>query len=189
MPGWQQFYQRHKDRVQVISIAVDGQGAKVVKPWTTRAETTFPTLVDSKNKLVELLGIKAIPFALWIDEQGRLVRGPYRAKISSESFRKEIEEWLNGSEKHVKAKTRSPQPPKTIAQREALARFQLGKLLLERGKKKEAMAQWKKALKLDPKNWIIHKQIWAVENPDKFYKDKVDFKWQREQLKREGRKD
>ena len=35
---------------------------------------------------------------------------------------------------------------------------------------------------LDPSNWIIHKQIWAVENPDKFYEGNVDYNWQRQQL-------
>ena len=42
-------------------------------------------------------------------------------------------------------------------------------------KKTEAVAEWRKALALDPKNWIIHKQIWAVEYPDKFYDDNVDY--------------
>ena len=65
---------------------------------------------------------------------------------------------------------------------EVAARFQLGLVLLEVGKKEEAMAEWRKALALDPQNWIIHKQIWAVEHPDKFYKGGVDYRWQKTQL-------
>ena len=72
--------------------------------------------------------------------------------------------------------------PKVI---EANARFQLGLTLLEIGKKAEAMTEWRKALALDPKNWIIHKQIWAVENPDKFYDGNVDYGWQKAQLEAE----
>ena len=68
---------------------------------------------------------------------------------------------------------------------EAAARFELGLILLESGKKEEAMAEWRKALALDPQNWIIHKQIWAVEHPDKFYDGSVDYGWQKTQLEAE----
>ena len=32
---------------------------------------------------------------------------------------------------------------------------------------------------------IIHKQIWAVEHPDKFYEGNVDYGWQKTQLEAE----
>jgi len=41
------------------------------------------------------------------------------------------------------------------------------------------------ALKIDPENWIVHKQIWAIEHPERFYGGDVDFSWQREQLRAE----
>ncbi len=48
------------------------------------------------------------------------------------------------------------------------------------------MSKLKQARDLDPENWRIHKQIWAIEHPDKFYSDKSpDFGWQREELARE----
>lgn len=37
--------------------------------------------------------------------------------------------------------------------------------------------------KLDQDNWIIRKQIWALEHPEKFYKGKVDYDWQKIQNK------
>ena len=64
--------------------------------------------------------------------------------------------------------------------------IQFGLVLLEVGKKEEAMAEWRKALALDPQNWIIHKQIWAVEHPDKFYDGDVDYGWQKGQLNVDG---
>ena len=82
---------------------------------------------------------------------------------------------------------RSNKPiPKAIT--EATARFQLGLVLLEVGKKQEAMAEWRKALALNPQNWIIHKQIWAVEHPDKFYEGDVDYGWQKARLEAEKSK-
>ena len=38
-------------------------------------------------------------------------------------------------------------------------------------------------------NWIIHKQIWAVEHPDKFYDGNVDFGWQKRNWKQKKDKD
>lgn len=62
----------------------------------------------------------------------------------------------------------------------------LGQARLAVGDKPAAADALREALKLDPKNWIIHKQIWAIEHPDRFYDGPVDFGWQREQLRREA---
>jgi tetratricopeptide (TPR) repeat protein len=60
--------------------------------------------------------------------------------------------------------------------------FRIGKVLLKQGKKYEALLELKKAWKLDPDNWIIHKQIWAIENPERFYEGNVDYDWQKRQV-------
>ena len=44
------------------------------------------------------------------------------------------------------------------------------------------MAAWRRGVALQPDNYIIRKQIWAVENPDRFYQGQVDYAWQKEQL-------
>jgi hypothetical protein len=31
---------------------------------------------------------------------------------------------------------------------------------------------------LEPDNFVIRKQIWAVENPDRFYDGEIDTDWQ-----------
>ena len=49
------------------------------------------------------------------------------------------------------------------------------------GRTGEALGHWRRGLELDPGNYLIRKQIWAVENPDKFYAGDVDYDWQREQ--------
>ena len=38
-----------------------------------------------------------------------------------------------------------------------------------------------RGLELNPDNYLIRKQIWAVENPERFYEGDVDYNWQREQ--------
>lgn len=122
-----------------------------------------------------------------IDEAGRLVKSPFSINIAKKETTEMLEKWISDPTYNatllssVKLPSKS-QSPKVI---EANARFQLGLTLLEIGKKMEAMAEWRKALALDPKNWIIHKQIWAVEHPDKFYDGNVDYGWQKAQLEAE----
>lgn len=122
-----------------------------------------------------------------IDEAGRLVKSPFSINVAKKETLAMLEKWLSDPTYNatllnsIKPISKS-QNPKVI---EANARFQLGLTLLEVGKKTEAMAEWRKALALDPKNWIIHKQIWAVEHPDKFYDGNVDYGWQKAQLESE----
>ena len=49
------------------------------------------------------------------------------------------------------------------------------------GRTAEAIVRWRQELELDPGNYLIRKQIWAVESPDRFYDGAVDYDWQREQ--------
>ena len=66
--------------------------------------------------------------------------------------------------------------------------FTWGLVLLQEGKKPAGLEKLKHARDLDPDNWRIRKQIWAIENPDKFYTgESPDFGWQNEQLKKEKR--
>ena len=44
------------------------------------------------------------------------------------------------------------------------------------------MAEWRRGMQLEPDNYIIRKQIWAVQNPDRFYAGEVDYAWQKEQM-------
>ena len=168
---------------------MDAQGASVVHPWHNKAKAKFPTLVDSQNILGNSYNLKAIPFGVMIDEAGRLIKPPFNINVANKETIAMLEKWLTepafnttllrSMKLHKKSKN-----PKVI---EANARFQLGLTLLEVGKKKEAIVEWRKALVLDPQNWVIHKQIWAVEHPDKFYDGNVDYGWQKAQLEAEKR--
>lgn len=82
----------------------------------------------------------------------------------------EAERALNAYERAVK-----------LDAKDASRRFRYAKLLLQLNRKEEAAEQMKAALKQDPKNYIIRKQIWAVENPERFYEGGIDWGWQRRQ--------
>ncbi|MFC1713582.1 tetratricopeptide repeat protein [Candidatus Poribacteria bacterium] len=60
--------------------------------------------------------------------------------------------------------------------------FRIGRALLRQDRKDEALVELKKAAKLDDGNWIVRKQIWAIEHPEKFYEGNVDYDWQKTQV-------
>ncbi len=125
-----------------------------------------------------------------IDAAGRLVKGPFNINVADQKTLTMLEKWLSEPDYNTKL-LHDVKPLEAINSQtttEAAARFQLGLVLLEVGKKEEAMVEWRKALALDPQNWIIHKQIWAVEHPDKFYEGNVDYGWQKTQLEAEKSK-
>ena len=47
---------------------------EAARPFAEAAKPTHPSLVDPAHKLVELFGFTNIPFGLWIDERGTIVR-------------------------------------------------------------------------------------------------------------------
>ncbi|HEV2124902.1 MAG TPA: hypothetical protein VGW38_19310, partial [Chloroflexota bacterium] len=71
----------------------------------------------------------------------------------------------------------------TLARRR-LEGLETGLQQLRRGDRAGAVAAWREALALDPESYIIRKQIWAVEHPERFYPT-IDWAWQKEQLARE----
>src|SRR5262249_15626527 len=64
--------------------------------------------------------------------------------------------------------------------------FTQGLLLLRQGRTNDALVRFTTARDLDPGNWRIRKQIWALEHPEKFYGAQgIDWDWQKEQIARE----
>lgn len=60
----------------------------------------------------------------------------------------------------------------------------LASVYLDQGDRNKALAALKRAWAIAPENWIIRKQIWAVEHPDQFY-PAINTDWQKEQIKKE----
>ena len=70
----------------------------------------------------------------------------------------------------------------TTVTAEAMQYFREGLALYQNNKPGEALAAWRRGVAVEPDNYIIRKQIWAVENPDRFYDGPIDLAWQKEQL-------
>lgn len=104
---------------------------------------------------------------------------PYDAPLHT--LRAELYERMGEAERALNAYERAMK----LDAQDARRCFRYAKLLLQLNRKKEAAEQMRAALKLDPKNYIIRKQIWAVENPERFYNGGIDWGWQRRQTENE----
>jgi tetratricopeptide (TPR) repeat protein len=68
--------------------------------------------------------------------------------------------------------------------------FGRGAALARLGRNDDAVVAWKRALALDPANFVVRKQIWAHRHPEKFWPT-IDLGWQQAEMAREqaGRSD
>ena len=177
-------HERHGDEIEVLSIAVDAQGADKARPFVERAGARFTTLVDERNLLGQMYGFKAIPNGYLIDESG-VVRykrlGGFDVRRTDTA--RVVERWCAGQDLDEDA---GPVAEQGGESDDASIRFRRGQELYRQGRAAEAMEQWREAAALEPTNWIIRKQIWAVEHPERFYDGAVDFDWQKEQIAREA---
>lgn len=169
-------------------IAQDAQGAEVAKPWVEKAGGTYRALLDQHNVIGNAYNLKFVPVGIFVDEDGRLARAVSGVNIGDDTFRDELAEWATkGSipKAWIEADKKTPLRELTGEEQEADARFQLAIVLLENGKKEDAIAELKQAFALDPQNWLIRKQLWAIETPEAFYAGDVDYGWQKQQRAKE----
>ncbi len=159
-------------------MAIDAQGATQAKPFVDRANAEFPCLVDEEGRLGQLLGFKAIPNGVLIDEAGVIRYKKFGGfDIRRAETRRLVEEWAAGADIGRELASQSVAPSA-----QAFELFERGLALYKGGKAEEATELWRQAVALDPENYVIRKQLWAVENPERFYDGEIDTAWQREQM-------
>jgi len=83
---WQSLAQELKDHpFTVLAVALDQ--AESARPWIEAAKATYPCLIDSDHHVADLYNLVNVPQAVWIDEQGRIVRPPETAAPPTASAR------------------------------------------------------------------------------------------------------
>ena len=175
---WQQLHEALGDQVAIVGVAVDAQGPDRPRPYVEKAGVTFPMLIDERNVLAELFGFRAIPNGLLVDEQGAVVHRKFGGfEIREADRRRMIEGWVRTGALDGAESSEVSQPAA-----EAMALFHAGLEQLRGGHSDEARRLWRRASELDPQNFVVRKQLWAVEHPERFYDGAVDFAWQREQM-------
>jgi tetratricopeptide (TPR) repeat protein len=175
--------------VTILAVAEDVQGAQPARPWVEQAKVQYRVVVDRENLLGTLYHFKVVPIGIVLDEEGRIVREVSPIDINDGNTRGDVERWVTQNILPASwsgAEQRSPQSiQKTPVETEAEALFRAGMTLLKEGRRDEAIAEFRKAFRRDPGNWIIRKQVWAIEHPERFYTGPVDYEWQKKQIERE----
>ncbi|MGH9027209.1 MAG: ResA-like WAxxUGC motif-containing protein [Acidimicrobiia bacterium] len=74
LPGWQRLRaELHPKGLEVVTVALDLE-PEAARPWIEASGAEHPQLIDSAHRLDALLGIVNVPMAVWVDEDGMLVR-------------------------------------------------------------------------------------------------------------------
>ena len=126
---------------------------------------------------------RAVPNGFLIDEQGVVQFSRLGGfDIGRRETAEALERWVSGQSPEQTGA--DPKDSLGDGHSEANAIFREGLDHFRSGRVDQALARWRQGLELDPDNYLIRKQIWAVENPERFYDGDVDYDWQREQLAR-----
>ena len=159
----------------ILSVAVDLQGPEKARPYHDQASAEFVTVVDEQNSLARVFGYRAIPNGILVDETGRLQFQKYGGfDVKNAETRDLVSDFFSDGQISGQSDTSFTGPASDHLER-GLAHYRNGDI-------EQARAVWREGISVDPDNLNMRKQLWAVENPDKFYSGKVDYGWQREQI-------
>ena len=121
-----------------------------------------------------MFGYRAVPNGMFIGEDGTLVHRHF----GGFDVRKPEH---HAAVAHFMATGTAPGEP-TEATPFQYDHFERGLALYHAGDIEGAKKIWREGIALEPQHWNMRKQLWAVENPDRFYSGKVDFDWQKIQI-------
>jgi hypothetical protein len=183
---WQALYEELRDQnFTVVAVAMDSRPADPL-PWIEAARPTYLTLIDRDHRLADLYNMVNVPEAVWIDEDGRIVRPPEPAG-SYEGFRqmnrqtKEMPEEAARLTAQAKATyvdairdwvRNGPRSEHALDARRAFAHvkapddnaarahvaFRLGQYLIRAGRSDEGRRWLAEASRLHPESWCIWRQ-------------------------------
>jgi hypothetical protein len=163
----------------MLGAAQDVHGEEAVRPVLERSGVTFPVLVDRESLLGRLLGFRIVPSGFFVDAGG-VLRYRHNADfdLGDSRVRHNLDRFLAGEEVEPVNDEERMVPG-------ALELFARGADMFAKGRRDDALDAWRAAVALDPDNFVIRSQIWAVEHPEHFY-PVVDREWQEHQLLKEG---
>ena len=183
---WQKLYEELQDRnFTVLAVAMDSRPGDPL-PWIDAAKPSYPCLIDRDHRLADLYNLVNVPQAVWIDEQGSVVR-PAEPAGAYEGFRKmdrvtrqvpedaarltaeakaayvaAIRDWvLNGTASEFAldpGRAREHVPLPTEDQARAHAAFRLGQWLMRNSKPEEGDRWLAEASRLHPDSWCMWRQ-------------------------------
>ncbi len=190
---WQALYDELKDKgFMVVAVAEESRGAEHARPWIEQAKSSYWQLIDANHRLSDLYNLVNVPQAVWIDEEGRIVRPPETAG-STDHFRRmdlatrtlspqdqaerlaarqayldAIRAWVTtGAHALPTDSVRANLPRVTPEIAEARTRFRLGVWLRAHDRADEGDRQMAEASRLHPDSWSMWRQARDLEEVGK----------------------
>jgi alkyl hydroperoxide reductase subunit AhpC len=222
LPGWQAIYDELKSEgLTVIAVAEDAGGAATTAPWirpssmedqypqpvrdlmgwadetwSKAAPPQYPCLIDERHEVSRLYGMVNVPSAVWIDEEGRIVRPPEPAGVTEafktldlatfsmpapavESGARHRKRYVDALRDWVRRGSDSPAVVNAdeITRRmggaakwgdpaKAAAHFRIAEALYRRKDPEAAQEHFAAAARLWPENWAYQRQARQLSDPD-----------------------
>jgi hypothetical protein len=177
---WQKLYEELRDQnFIIIAVAMDSRGVDAVRGPITKAKTTYVSLIDRDHVVSELYNMVNVPQAVWIDEEGHIVRPTEvsgfamslnlgKVRKTREIYFDAIRDWVkNGKDsRHVYSDTevRTHLPAFTDDIALAHASFHLGQHLWNAGNQDEGQLFLRRATELNPDSWNFFRQMKNLKN-------------------------
>lgn len=175
----------HPRGFEVVDVCLEMAGPDVARPWVEAAASTHPSLIDRSHYMDARFGVTNIPQAMWIDEEGVIVRPPEPASPlpvgegalgmvemiggmdERERYVAMVRDWVEkGSASphaHSPAEVIARSQPRSQAVSEAAAHFELAQHLWRRdGFSEVALAHFNAAHTLQPDNITYKRQAYSA---------------------------
>jgi peroxiredoxin len=176
LPIWEKLYQElHAKGLEIVTVAEDSEGVTAASPFIDAAKATHTALVDPLHAVTAAFHLVNVPTAVWIDEQGTIVRldsGAYPEQrsvlgmeLGAAGYSDALRDWVERgaqsrfalSPEELVASLKRPSLDTEIADQE----FRLGVYFHDQGDGDRATAHWERAADLAPDNWNYRRQEWS----------------------------
>lgn len=152
----QRFYEHHRSGTfEVVTIAFDVRGPESPMKDLKGVKASFTLLIDATCTLSRVWGVRTIPLAALVDEEGTVVLS---SDTLDEGFLSRVSCALQEGVRKLLS-----HDPKVEHRSESEILLQACANFLGRGMRQEALASLKKALSCDSDNSLIARQIEVIE--------------------------
>lgn len=187
LPVWQALTEELADEAFVVlAVSFDTRAPEQSRPWIEAANPTYPCLLDPEHEVADLYNMVNVPNAVWVDEDGRIVR-PAETAGTGDEFRtmvdpggippgdltkmmrrreryvEAIKDWVRNGTDVTSTTDRTHSSDDALA----FAHFRFGAWLAREGRDQESRVHLAEARRLKPESWAFRRQSWELEEVGK----------------------
>lgn len=148
-----------------------------------RIKLTYTALIDPEHLVSRLYNMVNVPTAVWINEQGKIVRPnetayvddrlKYIHGLESAAYIAALRDWAEKGNQSAyvfsEDRLRERLAPQNADWLQAAAEFGLAEHLYRTGHLPEAIRHFKEAQRLNPESWNYKRQAWLLSDSQRDY--------------------